>query len=300
MEFKKYQHIERFGTDETQGIELGISYVFPKIDGTNSSVWLKGGELKAGSRNRELTLDNDNAGFYAYVLTDIRIKNYLDKHPTQRLYGEWLVPHSLKTYRNEAWRKFYVFDICIDKGEEDVEYIPYDIYKPMLDEFELEYIPPVAILRNGSYDQLINCLEKNGFLVEDGKGNGEGIVIKNYDFYNKYKRQTWAKIVTNEFKEKHNKAMGAPLVEGEKMVEERIVEDYCTTAFIEKEYAKIMNEKQNWKSEYIPMLLGRIYSELVSEEMWNVVKKYKNPTINFKTLNVLVVSKVKQAKQNIF
>ena len=32
MEFRKYQHIERFGTDEVDGIEIGTTYVFPKID----------------------------------------------------------------------------------------------------------------------------------------------------------------------------------------------------------------------------------------------------------------------------
>ena len=63
MEFLKYQHVERFGTTETQGIENGMCYVFPKIDGTNSQLWWDNG-LKAGSRNRELFIDNDNAGFY--------------------------------------------------------------------------------------------------------------------------------------------------------------------------------------------------------------------------------------------
>ena len=36
-EFKKYQHVERLGTSEVQGIENGMCYVFPKIDGTNAS-----------------------------------------------------------------------------------------------------------------------------------------------------------------------------------------------------------------------------------------------------------------------
>jgi len=33
MEFKKYQHVERFGTSEVEKIEFGTCYVFPKIDG---------------------------------------------------------------------------------------------------------------------------------------------------------------------------------------------------------------------------------------------------------------------------
>lgn len=299
MEFKKYQHIERFGTDEVQDIELGSVFIFPKIDGTNASVWLNNGEVKAGSRTRELTLDNDNAGFYAAILQDQRIADYLAKHPDHRLYGEWLVPHSLKTYRQDAWRKFYVFDVCIDR-EEGVEYIPYPIYQPMLEEFDLDYIPPIAIIKNGNYEAFLKAIEKNFFLIEDGKGVGEGIVIKNYDFYNKYGRQTWAKIVTNEFKEKHVKAMGASEITASKMIEEEIVDQFCTNALIEKEYAKIVTEKEGWKSEYIPILLSKVFHELITEESWNIIKKLKMPTINYKTLNTLVINRIKTVKSEIF
>ncbi len=301
MEFVKYQHVERFGNEEVEGIEIGKLFVFPKLDGTNGSVWLdEEGNIKTGSRNRELTLEKDNAGFYAHVLSNEKIKSYLKKHPTHRLYGEFLVPHSLKTYRSDSWRKFYIFDVCLDKENGGVEYIPYDIYKPLLEEFELEYIPPLATMTNGSYEQFIRLLDKNGFLIEDGKGNGEGIVIKNYDFYNKYRRQTWAKIVTNEFKEIHHKSMGSPNINTELMVEEKILDKYCTETFIEKEFSKIVNEQDGWTNKYIPMLLGRVFSELIKEESWHFIKEFKNPTINFKTLNALVINKVKQVKKDIF
>lgn len=46
--FIKYQHVERFGNLEVQNIELGLCHIFPKIDGTNASVWLENGEIKAG------------------------------------------------------------------------------------------------------------------------------------------------------------------------------------------------------------------------------------------------------------
>lgn len=299
MEFKKYQHIERFGTEEVQDIELGSVFIFPKIDGTNASVWLNNGEVKAGSRTRELTLDNDNAGFYAAILQDQRIADYLTKHPEHRLYGEWLVPHSLKTYRQDAWRKFYIFDVCLDRGE-GVEYIPYPIYQSMIEEFDLDYIPPIATVKNGTYEAFLKALDKNTFLIEDGKGVGEGIVIKNYDFYNKYRRQTWAKIVTNEFKEKNAKIFGVPDIKIGKMVEEEIVDQFCTEALIEKEYAKIVTEKEGWRSEYIPMLLGTVFHALITEESWNIVKKLKMPTVNFKTLNTLVINKIKIVKSEIF
>jgi hypothetical protein len=301
MDFKKYQHIERFGTDEVDGIEFGECLIFYKIDGTNGSVWLEE-IVKAGSRNRELTLEKDNQGFYNYIIADKRIEDYLHKHPTHRLFGEWLTKHSLKTYRDNAWRKFYIFDVCLDKEEDDsLEYIPYDIYQPLLEEFDLDYIPPLAKIRNPTYDSLVKLLDKTGqFLIKNGAGQGEGIVIKNYDFYNKWSRQTWAKMVLNEFKEKQHKEMGAPLVLAEKMIEEDIIDDFLTTAFIEKEYAKIVNEKEGWRSQYIPMLFGKVYYELVNEEIWNIVKKYEKPKVDFKRLYSLVVNKIKQIKPNIF
>lgn len=301
MEFKKYQHLERFGNDEVEGIELGKLYIFPKLDGTNAQVWLDDeGNIKAGSRNRELTLERDNAGFYKFVLENENIKKYLEKHPTHRLYGEFLVPHSLKTYREDAWRRFYIFDVCLDKEDGSVEYIPYDIYKPLVEEFGLDYIPPIVTMTNGSYEYFIRTLDNNTFMIQDGKGVGEGIVIKNYDYYNKYKRQIWAKIVTNEFKEIHKREMGVNNIKTEKVIEQEIVDDYCTAAFIEKEYSKILNETGEWDNRKIPMLLGRVFSELVKEETWNIIKKYKNPTINYKTLNALVINKIKTVKSDIF
>lgn len=299
MEFRKYQHIERMGTSEVRGIEDGLSYVFPKIDGTNASVWLDDGVVRAGSRNRELTLDNDNAGFYSWVMLQENIRDFLKFHPELRLYGEWLVPHSLKTYRDDAWKDFYVFDVCLERGE-DVQYLVYEEYRPLLDDFGIGYIPPIAIVKNGTYEKFTDLLEKNVFLIKDGCGLGEGIVVKNYDYHNRYGRQTWAKIVRNEFKEKHSKEMGAPIIESKTLVEEKIVKDYCTRDFVEKEHAKIVNEKDGWKSQYIPMLLGRVFYELIREESWNFVKENKYPTINFKTLNALVTRRIKEIKSELF
>lgn len=40
MKFEKYQHVERLGTVAVEGILDGIVYVYPKLDGTNTSVYL--------------------------------------------------------------------------------------------------------------------------------------------------------------------------------------------------------------------------------------------------------------------
>lgn len=292
MEYKKYQHVERFGTVETEGIDKGMCYVFPKIDGTNASLWWDDG-LQAGSRNRHLTLDNDNAGFFNWAGKQNRFDYFFADYPNLRLYGEWLVPHTLKTYQESAWRNFYVFDVM-----EGGEYLPYDEYKKLLDEYGIDYIPPICKIENPTHERLVNQLEKNSYLVEDGKGTGEGVVIKNYDYKNRFGRVIWAKIVRNDFKTKHAKVSVTEIKEN-KLIEEEIVNKFITKSLVEKEFAKIESEN-GWSSKLIPRLLNTIYYCLVKEESWNFIKEFKNPTIDFKRLQYFTNSKVKELIPHLF
>ncbi len=308
MEFKSYQHVERLGTAEVENIELGECFVFPKIDGSNASAWLSDGVVQGASRKRHLTLESDNAGFLAWLIQQNNIREYLIENPTHRLFGEWLVPHSLQTYRSTAWKQFYVFDVCTDRaadeilhdGDSHLNYLHYNEYKPLLEKHNIAYVPPLCKITNGSYEQFINQLLNNIYLIEDGKGAGEGIVIKRYDFRNQYNRQTWAKIVTSEFKEKHAKAMGENDMRGKKMIEEEIAVKYTTTALVEKEHAKISTEEQGWSSKHIPRLLNTVYYSVVKEDCWEFVKENKNPTIDFKRLQHFVFREVKQHKPELF
>lgn len=307
MQFKQYQHVERLGSTEVQNIELGECYVFPKIDGTNASLWYYNDSIQAGSRTRHLTLEADNAGFFAWALQQPNLLNYFKEFPTHRLFGEWLVPHSLKTYRQNAWRDFYVFDVCIDKqsdeithdGDTTVYYLHYEEYRKDLESFNISYIPALCKIKNGSYEQFVNQLMGNIYLIEDGKGTGEGIVIKRYDFKNKYNRPTWAKIVTSEFKEKHQKEMGGPEIKGKALIEEAIAEKFVTQALVDKEFTKI-ESVDGWSSKFIPRLLHVVFYSIVKEESWEFVKEHKNPVIDFKRLQHFVFSQVKLKKPELF
>lgn len=296
--FLKYQHIERFGTTETNGIEFGVCYVFPKIDGTNSQLWWDDG-LKAGSRNRELSLDNDNAGFFNWAIQQENIINFFLDNPYLRLYGEWLVPHTLKTYREDAWRKFYVFDVSTLAGETE-SLLPYEAYKPLLERYGIEFIKPLCSIINPTYEDLVKKLDANTYLIQDGKGSGEGIVIKNYYYQNKYGRQTWAKIVKTEFKEKHVSTMGHPEMLGSKMIEEDFVNKYLTKSMVEKIKANIENENNGWSSKFIPRLLQTSFYDLIKEETWNFIKENKMPLVNFKTVQHFCTNKVKEYMPELF
>ncbi|MCX6154435.1 MAG: hypothetical protein NT007_09760 [Candidatus Kapabacteria bacterium] len=299
MDFVKYQHIERFGAVETDGIENGTCYIFPKIDGTNSSLWMDNGKLCAGSRNRILSLESDNAGFYAWALEQEKIKDFFRLHRECRLYGEWLVPHTLKTYSAEAWRRFYVFDVVVIKeGDDSGTHIVYESYRPVLDRYGLDYIPPICKINHPTYEQLVGQLEKNVFLIGDGEGSGVGIVVKNYNYKNRFGKTIWAKIVKNEFKANHQKCEVSE-IQGEKTVEEKIVYAILTNSLIEKEYAKIQNEV-GWSSRHIPMLFEKVFYNLVKEEIWEILKKFKNPKIDFGTLKYWTQIKIKDTLPQLF
>lgn len=111
MEFVKYQHVCRLGTQETEGILNGYVYVQPKIDGCNTTIFLgDDGKVHIAGRNKEYEEGTKNdRGLIKYIEEHPQYESFLKDHPTTRLYMEYLVQHSLKTYYDDAWKKPYVF-----------------------------------------------------------------------------------------------------------------------------------------------------------------------------------------------
>lgn len=297
MSFVKYPHLERFGTDEVDGINIGTCYIFPKLDGTNASAWIDvdTGQVSGGSRNRLLSLDNDNAGFLAWLIEQQNWVKALSENPDLRFYGEWLVPHSLKTYRDDAWRRFYVFDVMRADGT----FMPYETYKEICDAYCLDYIPCTCKAKNPTYEVLHEETLRNKYMLQENSGHGEGVVIKNYGWQNKFGRVTWAKLITNTFKDQHIKAMGGSSIEI-KMVEEEIANEFVTQHMVDKVVEKIRVQNGAFNAKNIPQLLGMTFHDLVTEELWEAIKKHKNPKIDFKTLHHFTVKRVKEVKREVF
>jgi hypothetical protein len=290
MLFDKYQKVKRLGDDEVNGLLNGQCYVFPKLDGTNASVWVdERGVICCGSRTRQLSEEQDNHGFCVWVNEELKLQRFMHNYQHLRLCGEWLVPHSLKTYREEAWRRFYVFDVM----NGDDAYVHPSDYMAMLQEAELDFIPCTAIINDPSPEQIQAEADRNTFMMQDGH-IGEGVVVKNYDFVNKFGRRTWGKLVRNEFKEKNGLEFGPRLLEGEAQIEREIAERYVTQALVDKERAKIET------SPIQPRLLQQVYHSIVVDDLWTVLKKHKNPTINFKRLQAHCTRRTKVFATDLF
>ena len=320
MEFRKYDHVERFGHSDVTGIDAGLVHVFPKLDGTNASLWLTDAEdhgphLHAGSRTRVLEEGADNAGFLAWMKSNelplITVLMDNDLHAC-RVYGEWLVPHTLKTYREEAWRRFWIFDVW---HWED-GYLPFDRWAEPLRAAGFDVVDPLCTIENPTEDQLRHQVELNTYLIADGAGVGEGIVLKNYAWRNQHGRQPWAKIVRNEFKEENRRAFGTPELRGSYEVEAALAEEYVTPTLVAKTRAKIVlalkhsNSKtmaftqrhveEHYRKQMIPRLLQTVYSDVLQEELPAAVKKYRDPTINFKRFRAQCVRFTKRYAADLF
>lgn len=281
MLYKSYQHIEKLGREECEGILNGIVSVQTKIDGTNAVVFLgDDNKVHAGSRRKELTREQDNHGFFQMIEQDENIHTYLLKHPTHYLYGEYLVPHTIKTYTSDAWNKFYIFDVfALD--ENYGRYLSYDEYVPLLEECHLAYIPEIDRLKNPTIEEVAECIKKTHYLMPEGCV-AEGVIAKNYNYKNKWGHVVWGKIVSEEFFNKKQKLRTKNHDVKSSNFEEKLANQYITDPIIFKEYAKVKNDYPNAsRQELIGRVLTSVYESFLKEDLLTVLRKNKNCTINF-------------------
>lgn len=302
---RKYDHLERLDSPQTAGLLQGEVFVFPKMDGTNASIWFDRDTqtLECGSRNNRLTEGSDNHGFRAWLETQDSLRAMCADHPDYVFYGEWLVPHSVKTYDDDAWRRLYIFDAWHRPTNTYAHFYKLtDLVKGYTD----DYLRPLARITNPKLEEL-QRLAVNDFKCKAGT-IGEGIVCKNYEWRNRFDHQPWGKLVVNRPSPNPN-VVSAPA----DCIEAQIVAKFVDQHFVDKTKAKCIAsfkrpdeiDGQNTENFYvrhklIPMLLGLAYHDLVVDEAWNIAKQWRNPTVNFALLNRLTTQRVKELAADLF
>lgn len=279
---RKYEKIHRLGKEETEGILTGICHIQEKVDGANTSIWLgDDGIVRCGSRSRILQNEEFN-GFVPYALGHQGIQEYLKANPTHRLYGEWLVRHTI-AYKETAYRKFYLFDIY--DGE---KYLSSNEVKDIGIKYDIETVPYHGEFENPTIEKLREFVGKTEF-----GDRGEGIVIKNLSFKNTFGEMAFAKIVTESFKEDNGVVFGGNNKFSDTYWEVYIVNKYMTLPRVKKIMDKLqpeVNERLDMK--HIPRIMGLAYHDMLTEEIWDIQKKAKS--IDFKTLERISAKKAKQ------
>ena len=312
MVFIRYQHVERIDADEVRGLLDGVCHVFPKMDGSNMCAYTEDGEVRTMSRNREIRSPEP---FAVFVEGHENIGRFLRDFPGIRLYGEWMVPHTVRSYRPDVWNRWFVFDVTAEDvdavyawgdGNElrcaGRQYIPYEEYAPILDAYGIEYIPPLAVIENPDVSELGRIADEgNTWMVADGAGCGEGVVVKRYGFVNVYGRTAWAKVLNRSFSVFKVASRGSRCEEKRDgtTTEHEIALRYVTQDLVDKEYSRITAE--GGQSGSVPgRLLSTVWHCVVTECMWDAVKRYKSPTVDFKLLRRECELRTKAIRPEVF
>jgi hypothetical protein len=299
-DFRAYQHVAHLGTPDVDGILDHACHVFPKLDGTNASIWFDDlGDAHFGSRKRELSEGKDNANFMNKFMfwkrqeTALKFLQYLvcingGKVQDYVIYGEYLIRNNIKTYDESAYHRFYVFDVY---DRVNHRYLPFRDWRQCLvptDDFGC--IPCIGFFEPGKLtpEQIKRLVDEESGWLND-KPVGEGIVIKAYDFKNAYGHTVWAKVLSEDYRQ-----LKAPKVTKEKQpVEEEIVAKYLRPSTIDKILVTL-----DWEPKLYPQLIERVWHDMITEEFYTILKKLKPRTIDFKVLKALVVEGIRYHVEN--
>ena len=314
----RYQHIVRLGNEEVEGLLDGAVIIQNKIDGTNLTVaWYsemvglvdaKPIGLVIASRNNVVYRDGERVKFFKknkdgtpklgpdgqpefetrfdkaidYVLAHDGIQTLAAMGFILR--GEWLIQHSIP-YAKDKYGHFYLFDV---QWRSTGAYVPADEWMDWAKEHGIQYIPVLARRTNPTIEALMEYTKGPD---EFGAQQKEGIVVKRFDFSNKYGRTTWGKIVSADFKGKMHAAMGAI---NDDPAEIKFAARVVTYPFIMKT-AKTMEDFLGRKLAITDMrqVLGRVWYDAFTEELWDFVSKEKVSKFDFRTAYKVVEQKTR-------
>lgn len=278
----KYQHVSRITNDEVDGLLDGEVIVQNKIDGANFNVaWTEERGHIIASRNSAKSLGGKpETGFRGAVEYCLNHTGIMILSKQFILRGEWLVRHSIN-YPKDSMHHFYVFDM---QRYKDHSYVHPDEYIPLLTQYGIRYIPILARLTNPSIEELTKLVEGPD---EFGADQKEGIVVKRYDFVNKYKRVQWGKIIHPSFEIK-NKLTFKPRNADDITI--KFASETVTQHLVLKTIAKVKLEDSNGNIniKQMPHILGLVWYDVFHENLWDFVRDRKVSTFDFYDAKKLV------------
>lgn len=262
--FQKYNKIHRLGAEETEGILDGLCYIQEKVDGANVQIWMEDGFIRCGSRSKQIT-EGFN-GFIDYVMTNEPIKKLLTDRPEFRLYGEWLVRHTIH-YKETSYKKFYLFDITM-KDMPDAPFLRQSEVAHIAEQYSIPHPQIFAEIDHPTIEQI------NEFVGKSSLGEvGEGVVIKRTNFVDKFGEKRHAKVVSQQFKEDNGIVFGGNNKHSDTYEEMYIVNKYMTLERVKKVMHKLqpMIDKK-LDMEHTARVINTAYHDMLTEEIWAIQK----------------------------
>lgn len=267
---KKYMDIVRHGKTGTHLTIEGNPHIIiqEKLDGANASFKREGDKVLCFSRNTQLDESNTLRGFYNWVQENIKAESLAEDGI---YYGEWLVRHKLDYGENE--NKFYLFDIY---DEETERYIPFNLVKAQSETLNLNLVP---VFYKGKFESIEHI---QSYVGKSKLGEiGEGVVVKNVNYENKYGQQQFTKFVSDQFAEmaKTKKHKISP----QKDDLQEFVNSTVNKARVSKIVHKLVDEgllKEDYAIEDMGTILKNtgsiVFDDVVKEELDELLKLVKS------------------------
>lgn len=268
-EIKKYTDVIRYGKSSTNGVlqEGDIISITEKIDGSNASFRTDETSptgISCYSRNQPLDEHNTLSGFYNWVVENIiPIQDKLN--PNYIYYGEWLVKHKV-IYKDDCYKNFYMFSIWDIEKE---QYLSDEVVISEAERLGLTTTNYFYIGEYQSFEYLMSFVGKSDMTSEPN--TGEGIVVKNVSYFDKYNRQMFVKLVSDKFAEvQKQKLPKNPNVDDKVIV---LVKSVLTKPRVEKIMYKLVDEgllKEDYAIEDMGLILrslgSKVYDDIMKEE----------------------------------
>lgn len=279
--YRSYPKIFSLYKQEVDGILNTKSVVQIKIDGANAVIYQNDGQIRCGTRTRELPLEESFRGFQEYVRANFNLAMYFSRNPYHILYGEWLVPHSIR-YDPTFYNHFYLFDIY---DTQTGLYLPQEDVESEAEFLGLKYPPMLGTFDNLTKDKL------DEFLKESWGGQKyEGVVIKPIDFVNEFGDRPYGKYVSQAFKEKNAIVFGGNDKHSEFYWEQYITNKYCSLATLKKIMGKLSPEiNERLDKKHTPRVASSCVHDSITENAYEIFKKV--PKVDNKKLNSLMTKK---------
>lgn len=260
---KKYHDIVRYGHSSTRDVlQKGDDIVIQeKIDGSNASFKREGNKVLAFSQNSQLDESNNLGGFYQWVQDKIKAS---DLTPNVIYFGEWTNPHKIK-YSPEFTKTFFLFDLFHELTD---SCLGESVVEREAEKLDLKLVPTFYKGKYQSFEHLMSFVghtEIDGQL--GGVSMGEGIVVKNIEYKDKYGQQMFVKLVIDKFaevqKQKTPRDPNQPL-----SLEAHWVKDNMAKPRVEKMLFKLVDEgvlKEDYSIEDMKTILSNINKRLIED-----------------------------------
>jgi hypothetical protein len=274
MIHKSYWKIHSIDKEECEWILNWQCVIQEKIDWANLSVWRTNDWIFVWSRTQIVGTPEIKTWFrwaVEYINNHpwtLQLFDYLeDKLLTDdiRIYWEWLVAHTITDYNKEAYNHFYLFDIEIWWKR-----LPPVLVKTLAKDFWFKYPEVFEVINNPTLEKIKEYVWKT--TLKDSWKWGEGVVIKNISFINKFGNAVYAKIVCDNFKESNQIVFTNW---NKKDNELDIVSKYCDLERVKKIINKI--EQNDWvdiNKSHIAKILWLVFYDIITEEANNIAKKW--------------------------